>query len=43
MSEMEFREGDSEADRQVKLRMIAIYNSRLQERARRKQFILERG
>jgi len=42
LAEMEFRENDTEEDVQMKLRMIEIYNSRLQERARRKQFILER-
>jgi transcriptional adapter 2-alpha len=43
LAEMEFRENDTEEDVQMKLRMIEIYNSRLQERARRKQFILERN
>jgi transcriptional adapter 2-alpha len=43
LAEMEFRENDTEEDVKMKLRMIEIYNSRLQERARRKQFILERN
>ena len=42
LAEMEFRDNDTEEDVRMKLRMIEIYNARLQERARRKQFILER-
>ena len=40
---MEFRDTDTELDRKLKLRMLEIYNKRLAERQRRKQFIVERG
>ena len=43
LAEMEFRDNDTEEDVQMKLRMIEIYNSRLEERGRRKNFILERN
>jgi transcriptional adapter 2-alpha len=43
LAEMEFRELDTEEDRLLKIRMIEIYNERLSERQRRKNFILERG
>ena len=43
LAEMEFRENDTEEDVKMKLRMIEIYNSRLQERRGVKQFILERN
>uniref|UniRef100_A0A1D1XW14 Transcriptional adapter n=2 Tax=Anthurium amnicola TaxID=1678845 RepID=A0A1D1XW14_9ARAE len=43
LSEMEFKETDSETDRELKLRVLRIYNSRLDERKRRKDFILERN
>ena len=43
LAEMEFRELDTEEDRKLKIRMIEIYNERLVERQRRKNFILERG
>jgi transcriptional adapter 2-alpha len=40
---MEFKDNDTETDRELKLRMLHIYLSRLDERKRRKDFILERG
>ncbi|XP_039130763.1 transcriptional adapter ADA2-like isoform X2 [Dioscorea cayenensis subsp. rotundata] len=43
LAEMEFKENDSEADRELKLRVLRIYLSRLDERKRRKDFILERN
>lgn len=43
LAEMEFKEIDTETDRELKLRMLHIYLSRLDERKRRKEFILERG
>lgn len=43
LAEMEFRDGDTDLDRKLKLRMLEIYNHRLAERARRKQFIIDRG
>ncbi|GLJ49285.1 hypothetical protein SUGI_1041620 [Cryptomeria japonica] len=41
LAEMEFKENDSETDRELKLRMLHIYYSRLDERKRRKDFILK--
>ena len=43
LAEMEFRDTDTELDRKLKLRMIEIYNRRLEERRKRKQFIIDRG
>jgi hypothetical protein len=40
---MEFRDEDSKWERDLKLRVIEIYNSKLDARAERKKFILERG
>ena len=40
LAEMEFRELDTEEDRKLKIRMIEIYNERLVERQRRKEFHL---
>ncbi|XP_068668217.1 transcriptional adapter ADA2-like isoform X1 [Aristolochia californica] len=48
LAEMEFKDNDSETDRELKLRVLHIYLSRqvlsmmLDERKRRKEFILER-
>ena len=43
LAEMEFRETDTELDRKLKIRMLEIYNKRLAERIRRKEFIIDRG
>ncbi|KAG1347984.1 putative Transcriptional adapter ADA2 [Cocos nucifera] len=43
LAEMEFKETDTETDRELKLRVLRIYLSRLDERKRRKDFILERN
>lgn len=44
LADLDFRRGDeAEGERALKLRQVAIYNSRLAERARRKAFILDRG
>lgn len=43
LAEMEFKETDTETDRELKLRVLHIYFSRLEERKRRKDFILERN
>ncbi|KAJ1293584.1 hypothetical protein BS78_01G079800 [Paspalum vaginatum] len=43
LAEMEFKETDSDTDRELKLRVLRIYLSRLDERKRRKEFILERN
>ncbi|KAJ7514548.1 hypothetical protein O6H91_23G049200 [Diphasiastrum complanatum] len=43
LAEMEFKDNDTDADRELKLRMLHIYLSRIDERKRRRDFILERG
>lgn len=43
LAEMEFRDSDTDLDRKLKLRVLEIYNHRLAERAKRKQFIIDRG
>lgn len=42
LADMEFKDSDTEEERELKLRVIRIYNKRLDERQRRKDFILER-
>ncbi|KAJ4704082.1 Transcriptional adapter [Melia azedarach] len=43
LAEMEFKDTDTEEEREIKLRVLRIYSKRLDERKRRKDFILERG
>ncbi|KAE7995238.1 hypothetical protein FH972_000058 [Carpinus fangiana] len=43
LAEMEFKDTDSEEERELKLRVLRIYSKRLDERKRRKDFILERN
>lgn len=43
LADMEFKKTDSNAERKLKLRVLHIYNKRLDERKRRKDFILERN
>eukprot|EP00245_Coleochaete_scutata_P012829 TRINITY_DN5033_c0_g2_i1.p1 TRINITY_DN5033_c0_g2~~TRINITY_DN5033_c0_g2_i1.p1 ORF type:complete len:491 (-),score=107.39 TRINITY_DN5033_c0_g2_i1:517-1917(-) len=43
LAEMEFKDTDSDVDRALKVKMLHIYFARLEERKRRKEFILERG
>lgn len=43
LADMEFKENDTETERELKLRVLRIYLSRLDERKRRKDFILERN
>ena len=43
ISELDFPEDEPEEARQAKLRLIEIYNQRLDERQRRYQFVLSRG
>eukprot|EP00268_Persea_americana_P032310 TRINITY_DN3172_c0_g1_i1.p1 TRINITY_DN3172_c0_g1~~TRINITY_DN3172_c0_g1_i1.p1 ORF type:complete len:597 (-),score=135.98 TRINITY_DN3172_c0_g1_i1:296-2086(-) len=43
LAEMEFKDTDNEAERELKLRVLRIYCSRLDERKRRKDFVLERN
>jgi Myb-like DNA-binding domain/Zinc finger, ZZ type len=42
IADMEFIAGESEQDRALKLSVLAIYNSKLDEREKRKKFILSR-
>ena len=43
LADMEFSPEDHESERELKLKIIEIYNSKLDERERRKKFVLERG
>ncbi|KAK6269149.1 hypothetical protein QUC31_013309 [Theobroma cacao] len=43
LAEMEFKDTDTEEEREIKLRVLRIYSKRLDERKRRKDFILERN
>ncbi|KAK9691247.1 hypothetical protein RND81_09G185000 [Saponaria officinalis] len=43
LADMEFKDTDTEAEYQLKLKVLKIYNRRLDERKRRKDFILERN
>ncbi|XP_073148495.1 transcriptional adapter ADA2 isoform X2 [Henckelia pumila] len=43
LADMEFKETDTNAERELKLRVLHIYSKRLNERRRRKDFILERN
>ncbi|KAF1317240.1 Tryptophan biosynthesis protein trp1, partial [Globisporangium splendens] len=43
LADMEFSEDDHPTERELKLKVIEIYNSKLDERERRKRFVIERG
>ncbi|XP_024930807.2 transcriptional adapter ADA2b isoform X4 [Ziziphus jujuba] len=43
LAEMEFKDADTDEERELKLRVLRIYSKRLDERKRRKDFILERN
>ncbi|TMW64388.1 hypothetical protein Poli38472_013010 [Pythium oligandrum] len=43
LADMEFSEDDHPTERELKLKVIEIYNAKLDERARRKKFVVERG
>ncbi|KAL5076111.1 hypothetical protein RYX36_015095 [Vicia faba] len=43
LAEMEFKDTDTEVERETKLQVLRIYSKRLDERKRRKSFILERN
>ncbi|MED6159748.1 hypothetical protein PIB30_045142 [Stylosanthes scabra] len=43
LADMEFKDTDTEAEREMKLQVLRIYSRRLDERKRRKNFILERN
>jgi transcriptional adapter 2-alpha len=40
---MEFNEDDKESDKQMKFKLLDIYNARLDERLKRKKFVIERN
>lgn len=42
LAEMEFNDDDSEEETKMKFRLIDIYNSKLTERIRRKDFVVSR-
>ena len=42
LAEMEFNEDDSQEEKQMKFNLIDIYNKRLTERIRRKEFVISR-
>lgn len=43
LADMEFKDADTEEERELKLRVLRIYSKRLDERKNRKDFILERN
>ena len=43
LAEMEFSPDDHPSERELKLQVIGIYNHKLDERNRRKEFVIERG
>ncbi|KAL5794309.1 hypothetical protein ACOSP7_002903 [Xanthoceras sorbifolium] len=43
LADMEFKDTNTDAEREIKLRVLRIYSKRLDERKRRKDFILERN
>ncbi|GAV86755.1 Myb_DNA-binding domain-containing protein/ZZ domain-containing protein/SWIRM domain-containing protein [Cephalotus follicularis] len=43
LADMEFKDTDTDAERDLKLQVLRIYSKRLDERKRRKDFILERN
>lgn len=43
LADMEFFEDDTEENIQLKNSVIELYNARLDERIRRKKFVIERG
>lgn len=43
LADMEFSLDEHPSERELKLQVIRIYNHKLQERNRRKDFVIERG
>ncbi|XP_006407803.2 transcriptional adapter ADA2a [Eutrema salsugineum] len=43
LADMEFKDSDTDAEREQKLQVLHIYSKRLDERKRRKEFVLERN
>ena len=42
LAEMEFNDDDTEEEREMKFRLIDIYNKKLTERIKRKEFVISR-
>ncbi len=40
---MEFNDDDKESELKMKFKLLDIYNARLEERIKRKRFVIERG
>jgi transcriptional adapter 2-alpha len=43
LAEMEFNDDDKESELKMKFKLLDIYNARLDERIKRKKFVIERG
>jgi transcriptional adapter 2-alpha len=43
LAEMEFNDDDKESELKMKYKLLEIYNARLDERIKRKKFVIERG
>ena len=43
LADMEFALDEHPSERELKLQVVRIYNHKLEERNRRKQFVIERG
>ena len=43
LADMEFQPDDHPSERELKLQVIRIYNSKLDDRERRKRFVIDRG
>ncbi|OQS03942.1 transcriptional adapter 2-alpha [Thraustotheca clavata] len=43
LADMEFHDDDHPTERELKLKVISIYNAKLDERERRKKFVIEHG
>lgn len=43
LQDMEFTQNDTPEDKELKIKVMKIYNARLDERERRKQFLIDRG
>lgn len=42
LAEMEFNDDDKESELKMKYKLLEIYNARLDERIKRKKFVIER-
>lgn len=43
LAEMEFNEDDKDSELEMKYKLLELYNYRLEERIKRKRFVIERG